>query len=186
MKNLKFIIPLFIFLVLVAFLGIGLTLKPREIPSALINKPAPHFELAQLANDNAMISPQSMKGQIWLMNVWASWCAACVQEHPLVTELAQNSGIEVVGLNYKDDNESAQQWLDQYGNPYSKVAVDDSGRAGIDWGVYGVPESFLVDQDGNIRYKQIGPFNRDSLAQMYQLIDTLKANLASTTEPISN
>lgn len=147
--------PLIIFALLVIMLGIGLTLNPRLIPSPLIGKPAPAFELP-LLNSEGIFSDKDLKGQITLVNVWASWCFACRQEHEVVKQLAR-AGLRIVGLNYKDKKQDAQQWLARLGNPYQVVAVDEAGRVGIDWGVYGAPETFLVDQQGIIRHKVIGP-----------------------------
>jgi len=156
-------IPLGIFLVLVIFLGIGLTKDPREVPSPFIGKPAPAFKLPQLNDPALTIAPQDMRGKVWLLNVFASWCVSCRAEHQVVSAYAKGGGVPVIGLNYKDESEDAKAWLKQFGNPYSAIAVDRDGRVGIDWGVYGVPESFLVDKKGIIRYKHIGPITSESL-----------------------
>lgn len=153
----RFLLPLLIFVVLAAFLGIGLRLNPREVPSPLIDKPAPAFRVAQLHDAGKTISPEDMRGKVWLLNVWASWCVACRQEHPLLVELAKRNVVPIIGLNYKDDTDAAQQWLRELGNPYQVSAFDADGRIGIDYGVYGVPETFLIDRQGIIRYKHIGP-----------------------------
>jgi len=128
---------------------------PREVPTPLIGKPAPVFDLPLLLQQGN-ITEQDLKGHVTLVNVWASWCFACRQEHEVVKFLARQ-GVRVIGLNYKDQGPDAKQWLDQLGNPYQKIAVDLEGRTGIDWGVYGAPETFLVDQQGIIRHKVIGP-----------------------------
>lgn len=147
--------PLIIFGLLVVLLGVGLTLNPRLVPSPLIGKPAPVFELP-LLNGEGMFSSEDLKGKITLLNVWASWCYACRQEHETVKQLAE-SGMNIVGYNYKDKKSDAQRWLAQLGNPYQVVVADEDGRAAIDWGVYGAPETFLIDQQGIIRHKVIGP-----------------------------
>jgi cytochrome c biogenesis protein CcmG, thiol:disulfide interchange protein DsbE len=153
----RFLVPLAIFLVLVAFLAVGLGLNPREVPSPLINKPAPAFLLPQLHQPDKTFSQQDMKGKVWLLNVWASWCVSCREEHPLLVELARTNVVPVYGLNYKDKPEDALAWLRQFGNPYTLSITDRDGRVGIDYGVYGVPETFVIDKEGAIRYKQIGP-----------------------------
>ena len=149
--------PLIAFGVLVALLAVGLKLKPREVPSPLIGKPAPAFTLAQLHDEAGRFAPEQMRGQVWLLNVWASWCGPCLQEHPLWVGFARESKVPLVGLNYKDPRPDAIAWLDKHGNPYHTIAADREGRAGLDWGVYGVPETFVVDRQGVIRFKHIGP-----------------------------
>ncbi|OHC70562.1 MAG: thiol:disulfide interchange protein [Rhodocyclales bacterium RIFCSPLOWO2_02_FULL_63_24] len=153
----RFIWPLAVFLVLVGFLAAGLRLNPREVPSPLINKPAPAFNLPQLHAIQASINPTDMKGKVWLFNVWASWCVSCRQEHPVLLDLAKRGTLPVIGLDYKDDREAGIAWLREHGDPYMLSAYDRDGRVGIDYGVYGVPESFLIDKNGAIRYKHIGP-----------------------------
>lgn len=157
---LKNSLPLVIFVLLVILLAVGLGLDPREVPSPYIDKPAPSFNLPKLYKSASNISPEDMKGKVWLLNVWASWCAACRAEHQVINRLVKNHQIEIVGLNYKDGSEQAKQWLDDFGNPYAAIAVDYDGRTGIDWGVYGVPETFVIDKNGIIRYKNIGPVNQ--------------------------
>jgi cytochrome c biogenesis protein CcmG/thiol:disulfide interchange protein DsbE len=147
--------PLIVFAALVIFLAIGLTLNPRIVPSPLIDKPAPAFELPLLYGGGSM-SNKDLIGHVTLVNVWASWCFACRQEHEAVKYLSRN-GIRIIGFNYKDEADNAKAWLAQLGNPYEAVVADHDGRAGIDWGVYGAPETFLIDQDGIIRHKVIGP-----------------------------
>ena len=149
-------IPLIIFLVLIGFLGIGLTLKPREVPSPLINKPAPAFRLATLHAPGTFVSAQDLRGKVWVLNVWASWCIACQSEHPVVMDLARLDIVPIYGLNYKDKKDSATRWLIKYGNPYTQSLVDADGLVGIDFGVYGVPETFVIDRHGVIRHKHIG------------------------------
>lgn len=150
-------VPLIIFTVLVIFLAIGLTLNPRLVPSPLIGKPVPVFELPLLLQDGAF-SNKDLIGQVTLVNVWASWCFACRQEHEVVKHLSRE-GVRIIGLNYKDEANDAKQWLSQLGNPYENVVVDYDGRIAIDWGVYGAPETFLIDKQGIVRHKVIGPLS---------------------------
>lgn len=153
----RFIWPLAIFLILVGFLAAGLRLNPREVPSPLINKPAPAFSLPQLHAEQTIIAPADMRGKVWLFNVWASWCVSCRQEHPILLKLAKQGTLPIIGLDYKDDRAAGIAWLREHGDPYLLSALDRDGRVGIDYGVYGVPESFLIDKNGAIRYKHIGP-----------------------------
>lgn len=149
-------LPFVVFFALTGFLAMGLTLNPREVPSPLISKPAPYFKLPQLLDLERTLSPEDLRGKVWLLNVWASWCAACLDEHPAVTELAKSGQVPVYGLNYKDKRDDALAWLRRYGDPYQASVVDANGRIGIDYGVYGVPETYVIDQQGVIRYKRIG------------------------------
>ncbi|MEQ1621230.1 MAG: DsbE family thiol:disulfide interchange protein [Methylococcales bacterium] len=153
----RYLLPLGIFIVLVIFLGIGLKLDPHEVPSPLIGKPAPQFNLPQLHAPEKSFSPEQMKGKVWLLNVWASWCVSCRQEHVYLTEFARTGVVEVVGLDYKDEPQDGKKWLSQLGNPYVLSITDLEGTAGLDWGVYGVPETFVIDKKGLIRHKQTGP-----------------------------
>jgi len=155
-KTLRFLIPLGLFVVLVGFLAVGLKLDPREVPSPLIGKPAPKFALPLLANPNQTMRREDLLGKVWILNVWASWCAACRDEHPLLVEYSRAKRVPIYGLNYKDTREAGQQWLARFGNPYDASLFDQDGRVGIDWGVYGVPETFVVDREGTIRFKHIG------------------------------
>ncbi len=165
MKALRLLLPLAVFVVIVAFLWVGLYRDPREVPSPLVDKPAPAFTLAQLHAPDKQLSAADMKGQVWLLNVWASWCVSCRVEHPLLVELAKANVVPVIGLNYKDRNDLGKQWLAQNGDPYKLSIVDADGRVGIDYGVYGVPETFVIDKNGVIRYKQIGPITVEALEQ---------------------
>jgi len=159
----RFLLPLAAFVVLVGFLVVGLGLNPRQVPSPLIGKPAPEFQLQQLhASDKTLTSKDNL-GKVWLLNVWASWCVSCREEHPLLVELAKSGIVPVYGLNYKDQREDALRWLKQFGDPYTVSIVDPEGRTGIDYGVYGVPETYVIDKNGVIRYKQIGPVTVDAL-----------------------
>jgi cytochrome c biogenesis protein CcmG/thiol:disulfide interchange protein DsbE len=161
----RFLIPLAVFAIMVIFLAIGLTLNPREVPSPLIGKPAPAFNLPQVGEAAKTLSPADFKGQVALINVWASWCVSCRQEHPVLLQLARQGVVPIYGLNYKDQREPAQGWLRQHGDPYVASAFDADGRAGIDWGVYGVPETFLIDRAGIIRHKHTGPVTPAALEQ---------------------
>jgi cytochrome c biogenesis protein CcmG/thiol:disulfide interchange protein DsbE len=165
MKSLRFLAPLTIFVIIVAFLWVGLSRDPREVPSPLIGKAAPAFKLAQMHAGDKTLSTADMKGQVWLLNVWASWCVSCRIEHPLLVELAKADVVPVIGLNYKDKVAEGKAWLVQHGDPYKLSVVDADGRVGIDWGVYGVPETFVVDKSGVIRYKHIGPLSAQDLQQ---------------------
>jgi len=180
----RFLIPLAVFLVLVVFLAVCLKRDPREVPSPLVGKPAPEFRLDTLT-PGKQFSPADMRGQVWLLNVWASWCVSCRAEHPLLVAFAKQGGLPIVGLNYKEvrgDGETdvkklaadaeitltrqrAAAWLERHGNPYTLSVLDMDGRVGIDYGVYGVPETYLIDKKGVIRYKQIGPITPEALQQ---------------------
>ena len=161
--NRKLLIPLGIFVVLAAFLFAGLWRDPREVPSPLVGRPAPTFSLAQLHQPTAKLSAADMKGQVWLLNVWASWCVSCRDEHPLLVELAKAKIVPIVGLDYKDEPGPGKTWLAQHGDPYTVSVMDRDGRVGIDFGVYGVPETFVIDKEGTIRYKQIGVITPEAL-----------------------
>ena len=160
----RFLLPLGIFVVVVGFLAVGLTLNPRDFPSPLVGRPAPDFSLPQLYEQEKIFSPKELRGKVWLLNVWASWCEACKEEHPVLLRMAKAGEVPIYGIDYKDKREEALRWLkEQGGNPYVVIAVDESGRVGIDYGVYGVPETYVIDKAGVIRYKQIGPLREDIL-----------------------
>ncbi len=161
----RFLLPLAIFILLIGFLAVGLKLDPREVPSPLVGKAAPAFELPLLHQPDKRFSPGDMHGKVWLLNVWASWCVSCREEHPVLVALAKRGVMPVLGLNYKDKGDEATAWLKQFGNPYDLSVVDADGRIGIDYGVYGVPETYLIDAEGVIRYKQIGPVTAEILEQ---------------------
>lgn len=161
----RFILPLVAFLVLSVFLYVGLNLNPREVPSPLIDKPAPAFTLPQLHEPNKQFSPSDMKGKVWLLNVWASWCVSCREEHPILVDLARQNVVPIYGLDYKDGREEALMWLKRGGDPYVLSVADSEGRIGIDYGVYGVPETYVIDKQGIIRYKQIGPITHEALRE---------------------
>jgi cytochrome c biogenesis protein CcmG/thiol:disulfide interchange protein DsbE len=159
----RFILPLIAFLILVGFLTKGLFLHPHEVPSPLIDKPAPAFSLPRLDQPAKQFSPADMKGKVWLFNVWASWCESCKDEHPVLLDLAGQHQVPIYGLDYKDTPADAKAWLNEAGNPYTLVAQDADGRVGINYGVYGVPETYVIDKQGIIRYKLIGPMTMENL-----------------------
>ena len=159
----RFKLPLAIFILMVGLLAYGLGLDPKKVPSPLIDKPVPAFSLARLHAPQQQISNKDLLGEVWVLNVWASWCVACRAEHEFVTRLAQMELVKVIGLNYKDRSVDAKGWLQQWGDPYSASLMDTDGRIGIDWGVYGVPETFIVDKRGFIKHKIIGPINQGTL-----------------------
>ena len=161
--KLKLLIPLAVFLVIAVFLGVGLTRDPRKLPSTMIDKAAPQFTLQQVSEPAKTFSPADMKGQVWMLNVWASWCTACRVEHPLLVEISNSKLVPLIGLDYKDKPEDALKFLAQQGNPYQLSALDLEGRVGIDYGVYGVPETFIIDKNGRIRHKHVGPITPESL-----------------------
>ena len=173
----RYVLPLAVFLVLAGFLAVGLNRDPHEIPSPLVDKPAPAFNLPRLDDPLQMISTQDLRGQVWLLNVWASWCVACRQEHPLLVDLARAGTLKVYGLNYKDKREDALGLLRKSGDPYVKSVSDTEGLVGIDYGVYGVPETFVIDKQGVIRYKQIGPITAEALRDtLLPLVKKLEAS----------
>ena len=155
-RSLTFVIPLVVFLVIAVAFAIGLTLNPREIPSVLIGRPAPEFDLPPVKGRLLGLATGDLEGTVSLVNVWASWCVECRREHPLMMALKARGAIPVQGLNYKDQPDDAAEWLDDLGDPYERTGADIDGRVAIDWGVYGVPETFLVGPDGRIAYKHIG------------------------------
>ena len=181
----RFLLPLIVFAVLVGFLAVGLQHDPHELPSPLVGKPAPAFTLPQLAVGAADFSPQQMRGKVWLLNVWATWCVSCRAEHAYLLEAAKQTGLPIVGLNYKEVRgdggmetrdltpadelrrvrQRANAWLAEHGDPYLLSALDIDGRVGIDYGVYGVPETYLIDRAGVIRYKQIGPLTPEAMQE---------------------
>jgi cytochrome c biogenesis protein CcmG/thiol:disulfide interchange protein DsbE len=161
--KLKALIPLIVFVALAVLLGWSLRHDPRLIPSPLINKPAPEFALPLLHQPDTQMTLADMHGKVWLLNVWASWCVSCRDEHPVLLEFSKRQLIPIIGLDYKDKRDDALAWLNQFGNPYTNSIMDTAGRVGIDFGVYGVPETFLIDGQGRIRYKFTGPLNPDSL-----------------------
>ena len=155
--------PLAIFAVISVFLGVGLTLDPRLVPSPLVGKPVPQFTLAAVQGRTLGLATQDLRGEVAVVNVFASWCTACREEHPLWMELAGQRLLPIHGLNYKDPPDDAERWLNQLGDPYTRTGADRNGRVGIDWGVYGVPETFVVDKHGIIRDKIIGAVTRKTI-----------------------
>ena len=180
----RFLWPLAGFVVLVALLAVGLGLNPRDVPSPLVGKPAPSFSLARVDSPQQRFSPRDMLGKVWLLNVWSTWCVSCRQEHPVLVQMAKSGSVTLVGLNYKevrgdgaidadkisaDDEtklalERANGWLKQHGNPYALSVLDLDGRVGIDYGVYGVPETYVIDKLGIIRMKHTGPLSPDAFS----------------------
>ena len=180
----RFLWPLICFALLVVLLAFGLSLNPRDVPSPLVGKPAPMFRLERLETPGESFSPQDMLGKVWLLNVWSTWCISCRQEHPVLLEMAKNPAVTLIGVNYKEVRgdgaldadkiapdaeitlalERASAWLRKHGNPYRLSVLDLDGRVGIDYGVYGVPETYLIDKAGIIRLKQTGPITPDVFA----------------------
>lgn len=182
----KYVLPLLIFFGMAGFLLVGLDRDPALLPSALLDKQAPEFTTERLypehvfeldPSNSGTINNSVLKGSVWVLNIWASWCVACVTEHPLVTTLAEQTGAVMVGLNYKDQDADARAWLARFGNPYTAVAVDSEGQIGIDFGVYGVPETFIVDKQGVIRHKHVGPIDADAMNNL--LIPKIKQLMAA-------
>lgn len=170
MKAWRFILPLAVFVALVGFLAVGLQRDPREVPSPLIDKPAPAFRLSLLHEPAREIGREDLLGQVWILNVWASWCVACQSEHPLLVAFARDTGVPVIGLNHKDEPQAARRWLQRHGNPYRMSLLDPQGGFGIDLGVYGVPETYVVDARGVIVHKHVGMLTpevlRDTIAPL--------------------
>jgi cytochrome c biogenesis protein CcmG/thiol:disulfide interchange protein DsbE len=172
----RYLMPLAVFLALAGLLYKGLSLDPRKVPSPLIDKPAPAFSLSRLKQPQVTLGSEDLKGKVSLFNVWATWCVACRSEHPVLMQLAESGRVAIYGLNYKDDREKAKSWLVRYGDPYIANAFDNDGRVGIDWGVYGTPETFIVDQQGIIRHKHIGPLTVDVVRdEILPLVEKLEA-----------
>lgn len=160
----RYLLPLLFFVAVAFTLGVGLWREPQAaVPSPLVGKAAPAFSLSLLDDPARQFTPQQMKGQVWLLNVWASWCTSCRKEHPLLLELAQKRVLPIVGFNYQDQRDAGRQWLQTHGNPYQLTVFDADGRVGMDYGVYGVPETFLIDKHGRIRYRQPGVITEDEL-----------------------
>lgn len=157
MKHLRFVLPLAIFAALGVLLASGLGKDTRLVPSPLIDRPAPSFDLPSLRDPNVRVRSDDFAGKPWVLNVWGSWCVACRVEHEVLTAFAKRGLVPVVGLDWKDDANDATRWLAQFGDPYDAIPVDVDGRVAIDWGVYGAPETFLVDAGGIVRFKHVGP-----------------------------
>jgi len=181
----KYTLPALLFFGLVILLGLGLNADPGRIPSPYIDKPAPAFNLPRLREPDQNISHVDLPGEVTLLNVWASWCVACRHEHALLLSLSRDKNTRIIGLNYKDERAAAIDWLTRLGDPYEQNAYDYAGKVGIDFGVYGVPETFVLDKNGVIRYKHIGPITAESWTQtLYPLLQRLQA--AALGEPAGN
>ena len=173
--NRRVLVTLGLFAALLAVLAVGLTLNPREVPSPLIGKAAPQFTLPLLHEPDKTFSSKEPLGQVWVFNVWASWCAACRDEHPLLVEFGKSGVAPLYGLDYKDVREDGMRWLERYGNPFRASFFDADGKVGIDYGVYGVPETYVIDKKGVIRFKQIGPITPEVMQKrMLPLIRQLQ------------
>ena len=159
----KTLFPFVVFVLIVGFLAIGLNRDPGHVPSPFIGKPAPAFRAPTLFGAQPLLTSEALKGKVWIFNVWASWCVACRDEHPLLIGLQRDKVVSIVGLNYKDREEDAKSWLERFDNPYQVIALDPAGDIAIDYGVYGVPETFVIDQEGIIRYKHVGPISETEL-----------------------
>ena len=175
MRRARFLVPVLAFAGVAVALGIGLTLNPREIPSALIGRPVPSFSLPPVQGRTLGLSSADLKGQVSLVNVFASWCVACRAEHPLLLRLAKEGSVPIYGIDYKDKPDDGAHWLDTMGDPYARTGADIDGRVSIDWGVYGVPETYVVDREGRIAFKQIGPITPEDLdGKILPLIERLR------------
>ena len=176
-RYLRYLVPLAIFFILVAFLYRGLSLDSKKSPSPLVGKPMPEFVLPRLQDPTATLSDTDLKGKVSIVNIWATWCVSCRAEHEVLLMLAKTGKVDIYGLNYKDDRAKAQQWLVRLGDPYVANAFDADGRTGINWGVYGAPETFIMDKQGIIRHKHIGPLTVDALNnEILPLIAELQSN----------
>lgn len=176
MRQWRFAIPGLVVLLLIGLLAFGLTQDPSELPSVLIDRPAPEFAVPSLQDSDRMVTSEELTGEVTLFNVWASWCVACRAEHELIEELAERAEVPVYGLNYKDRRSDALRWLERYGDPFAASAYDPEGKVGIEYGLSGVPETFVVDREGVIRYKQIGPVDRQTLEEtLLPLLRRLKS-----------
>ena len=168
-------IPLLVFLVMAVFFAIGLTMNPRDIPSPLIGKPVPEFSLPPVKGGTLGLASAGLRGEVSIVNVFASWCVACREEHPILMGLGKTGIVPIHGLNYKDKPDDARAWLDEMGDPYTRIGADISGRVAIDWGVYGVPETFVIDRDGLIVHKHIGAITPEALRKtIMPIIDKLQ------------
>lgn len=159
LRQVRFLLPVLVFAGLAVAFAVGLTLRPNEVPSALIGDAAPRFELPPVKGRSLGLSDKDLQGEVSLVNVFASWCAECRVEHPILMKLAKDGVVPIHGFNYKDKPDDASRWLDNLGDPYTRTGADLDGRVGIEWGVYGVPETFVIDRSGRIAYKHIGALN---------------------------
>jgi len=175
-RHILYLLPLLVFLAMSVYFAIGLSKDPSELPSALINKPVPEFDLPPLMEDIPGLATADFGGEVVIVNVFASWCVPCRIEHPMISRMANEGIVPVYGLNWKDEKTDAKAWLKELGNPYSRIGWDLSGRVGIDWGVYGVPETYIIGKQGHIRYKHVGPILRDTLNEtLIPIIQELQA-----------
>lgn len=176
MKRSLAIIPIIVLVCLIALLSYGLTRDPSVLPSSLIGNEAPELDLPRLEDKHDKLSLEDAKGQVVLVNIWASWCYACRSEVPLLEQVAQRTGVPIIGLAYKDQREAADKWLKHFGNPFADVVLDDDGNSSIDWGISGVPETFVIDAEGKVRHKVTGPVDEDIMEQdLLPLINKLQA-----------
>lgn len=178
----RYAVPIVLFVVLAGFFYRGLNLNPRYVPSPMVGKPAPEFSLPSLDDPADSVGTEDMLGQVYLMNVWGTWCVECRYEHSFLLELSETGGVPIYGYNLKDDRDSALRWLETLGNPYVETAADEDGHVAIDWGIYGAPETFLVDRDGTILQKHISPmtptvWQRDFLPIIREKCGTLPCPL---------
>jgi cytochrome c biogenesis protein CcmG/thiol:disulfide interchange protein DsbE len=175
-RYLRYLVPLAIFLVLAGFLFRGLSLDPKLVPSPLVGKPMPAFSLTRLKDPSATLSDADLRGKVSILNIWATWCVSCRAEHEVLLLLAKSNKVDIYGLNYKDERDKAQRWLQQLGDPYVANAFDADGRVVIDWGVYGAPETFIIDRQGIVRHKHVGPLTVEILnTEILPLIDELQS-----------
>lgn len=161
--QLRWFLPIIVFCAIAIFLGIGLTLDPNYVPSALVGREVPEFDLQPLPGREPGLSSAHLRGEVSMVNVFASWCTSCLKEHPIFMELSAEGTVPIHGINYRDDPDDALAWLNRHGDPYSRIGADRDGRAGIEWGVYGVPETFVVDKKGVVVHKHVGPVTRQAL-----------------------
>jgi cytochrome c biogenesis protein CcmG/thiol:disulfide interchange protein DsbE len=176
-RYLRYLVPLAIFLVLAGFLFRGLSLDPKLVPSPLVGKPMPAFSLTRLKDPAATLGDADLRGKVSILNIWATWCTSCRAEHEVLLLLAKSNKVDIYGLNYKDERGAAQRWLQQLGDPYVANAFDADGRVGINWGVYGAPETFIIDRQGIVRHKHVGPLTMEILNQeILPLIDELQSS----------
>ena len=179
-RRIHFVLPLAVFAVIAVFLGIGLTLNPREVPSPLIGRQAPEIDLPPVQGRTLGLSSRDLKGQVQIVNVFASWCAPCRQEHPLLLDLQKAGVAPIHGLNYKDAPEEAARWLDRLVDPYTRTGADLDGKVSIDWGVYGVPETFIIDREGRVAFKHVGPLTPEVIAKKVRPLITKLQNAGAT------
>ena len=175
MRRLLYLLPVAVFALVAVYFGLGLQRDPSIVPSALIDKPAPDFDLPPLLESGQGFKTADLQGRVSLVNVFASWCIPCRVEHPLLMRLAKEGRVPILGINWKDKQADAVAWLEELGDPFERIGYDLSGRTGIDWGVYGVPETYVIDREGRIRYKHVGPLSQQALNEtVLPLIEELE------------